>query len=141
MTLSRYSVLTSTNALSAGMFISLWAGFLLQSDTEDRLHFHRQRLIRKPSSHVATMVFAHVTSFTHFIQICYEKCPRIILNNYNFQAVTHKQSPDYISQREFSMYVILHIRQRTLLLGSTEQFHFSGKLTYISVTSQMDFLT
>jgi len=32
------------------------------------------------------------------------------------------------------MYIIVQIRQRTLLLGSTEKFHFSGKLTYISVT-------
>ena len=48
-----------------------------------------------------------VTSCTHFIQIWYEKCRQIILGNYDFQAVTHKQSPDYmISQTEISILII-----------------------------------
>ena len=37
-TLSRYSVLTSTDAFYAGMFIIFWAGFLLQSEKFARCH-------------------------------------------------------------------------------------------------------
>jgi len=44
-----------------------------------------------------------------------------------------------LNVKEISIYVIVQIRQRALLLGSFEQFHFSSKLTYISVTSYMDF--
>jgi hypothetical protein len=40
-----------------------------------------------------------------------------------------------LNVKEISTYVIVQIRQRALLLGSIQQSHFSGKLTYTSVTS------
>jgi len=93
-TLSRYSVLTSTNALYAGRIISFWAGFLLQSVKFAWYHngvfhtsFQAHILYRYDKKNVAKL-FWIITTSRHSDP---QTKPRLYITKKNFDSYNKSQ--------------------------------------------------